>query len=334
MILLVTFLSVLASAAGAEDQPARSSTIEAVSRTPAAVEGLIRAESQSQGEAARLNGAPPANGHAGRLRSSQVGPDSVSDGFQVRPGLISHYVGGGDAAATVTASEVGFLYRDAGPKTDLVVQELVGDKVRHLLVLRDATAPVEHRFRLTSELGRIKLEGTDEGGVRVLLAETWIDPTVVDEEQVYRPPGEVTDDVELAYIKPPWAYDAAGNEIQTFYRIEGDTIVQEVHHAQAASYPVIADPTYVCGWVTCTIWFNRNETNLIASFGAGATAIVCAPFGGIAAAFCGVVGVYYQGTANYHFNRGGCLYLRYYRYWAPPPANLPWAGGHYGGRCN
>lgn len=69
----------------------------------------------------------------------------------------------------------------------------------------------------------------------------------------------------VAIVEAPWATDAAGQPVPTHYDIEGDTLVQVVHHAGAA-YPVVADPNVVrnCGTLTCTWYWSVAATHRLA----------------------------------------------------------------------
>ena len=68
------------------------------------------------------------------------------------------------------------------------------------------------------------------------------------------------DGFTIGAFKAPWARAADGTVVETSYTVEGQTIVQSVATADEALYPVVADPEFVWGWVTGTIYFNRAET--------------------------------------------------------------------------
>lgn len=42
----------------------------------------------------------------------------------------------------------------------------------------------------------------------------------------------------------PWARDAAGADVPTWYEVRGSTLAQVVEHSASYAYPVVADPTY------------------------------------------------------------------------------------------
>jgi hypothetical protein len=102
-------------------------------------------------------------------------------------------------------------------------------------------------------------------------------------------------------VAAPWAKDANGADVPTYYRLEGTTIVQVVSH-QAATYPVTADPSvkFDCSWtyVTCSFYLSRSlvksiwneidrwtNTSLAAMAAAGAK--LCAPAGPEGSIACG-----------------------------------------------
>ena len=45
-------------------------------------------------------------------------------------------------------------------------------------------------------------------------------------------------------VPAPWAYDAEGNEVPSWYTISGDTLTLNVDHSAVEAYPVVADPWY------------------------------------------------------------------------------------------
>lgn len=67
---------------------------------------------------------------------------------------------------------------------------------------------------------------------------------------------------------PPWARDAAGTDVKTWYELEGHTLVQQVAPTDSAVYPVVADPSwgysrifnvhtsYLNAWAQLTRCFN------------------------------------------------------------------------------
>lgn len=94
----------------------------------------------------------------------------------------------------------------------------------------------------------------------------------------------------INYLNAPWARDANGVGLPTFYSVDGNVVTQHVNTAGAA-FPVVADPTTGCGLGWCSVYFNREETKGIAAGGAtavGAITAGCALVNKILGAACAI----------------------------------------------
>ncbi len=107
--------------------------------------------------------------------------------------------------------------------------------------------------------------------------------------------------VPVGLFKQPWARDANGDEVKTYFELDGSTLIQHVDSVDPSAYPVYADPDFDAGYFSSTIYFNRSETSVIcsggiASFGAfirsGVASFVTGPLvAAIVAAAATVVGL-------------------------------------------
>lgn len=166
------------------------------------------------------------------------------------------------------------------------------------------------------------VQATNDGGVRML---TVIDNSNASTKYDYKiavPSGgtiKVTTDggavvldnakQVIAVVEKPWAKDANGALVQTYFTTNGQTLTQVIKHdTHGVAYPVTADPRFSWGWSGVTVYFNRSETAFIGR--AGGTALGALGLGGLAVGF----GV--QETASWGANRGYCLAV-YKPYWAP-----------------
>jgi hypothetical protein len=150
-----------------------------------------------------------------------------------------------------------------------------------LVVIDGADAPSEYRFDMSVPAGAT-LVATADGGAEVVGAD-----------------GQV-----VAGVAPAWALDADGQPVPTRYRIEGTTLVQVIDH-HGAAYPVVGDPKYTWGWVTGTVYLNRNETNKLI-LGTAITAIITYGFGG----WAGGIPASVSAVATYHYNEGRCVKVK------------------------
>ncbi|WP_223623994.1 hypothetical protein [Microbacterium sp. EST19A] len=103
----------------------------------------------------------------------------------------------------------------------------------------------------------------------------------------------------VADIAVPWATDAAGAAVETYYVADGGVLTQVVEHqSSGATYPVVADPTFDSpNVIQVRVRFNRAETasiaiggwgGVIGSGNCGAMAAVCAIASGTLAYQAGV----------------------------------------------
>lgn len=92
--------------------------------------------------------------------------------------------------------------------------------------------------------------------------------------------------IELA-IGSPWAYDANGTPVKTYYSVSGNSLIQVVEHtAENVVYPVVADPIFLAPWVVrCLVGIGLNSVQITNIASRGTTAAILAA-GGYAALRC------------------------------------------------
>lgn len=171
------------------------------------------------------------------------------------------------------------------------VQANEDGSVRMTTIIDDPTAPTEYEYEIGVE-GEFHLQKAinDEGKEGVL---------VMNAEQT-----EV-----LKLVSPAWALDADGNEVETYFEIRGNKLVQVVNHnVEGVVYPVTADPRIEYHWWGRIVRYNRHETLQIAhGHNLWGLAAPLVPWGGYPLGV--VVGMLsFRGWAIQRMhNRGNCL---------------------------
>lgn len=92
-----------------------------------------------------------------------------------------------------------------------------------LTVIDNTAAPVEYTYSITvPDGGRVEL--TSDGGAVVL----------------------DTQDQPIALVQTPWATDAVGSSVATYFTTDGSSLTQHIiHNVEGISYPVAADPFWI-----------------------------------------------------------------------------------------
>lgn len=186
-------------------------------------------------------------------------------------------------------------FRDEASDTTAVVQPLVTNGVRMILTMGSADSPTRYEFDLGDSSELVELSIAPNGGVQV----------------------SDTSGGDLGFIAPPWAMDANGDPVPTHYELDGNQLVQVVDH-HGATYPVIADPSFQgdCGYVTCTLRFNREATRNArdASWLVTAGGTMCSAFTAAAPPCLLVVvpqAVVFAVAAGRYYEDGDCLKIKF-----------------------
>lgn len=131
----------------------------------------------------------------------------------------------------VLASEVGeglFVYADAEQVVDHALQIHVDGGFQAMVVIKDSSAPDTYAYPLDLPDGA-SAELQDDGSIDIVSTE-----------------GEL-----IGRFNAPWAKDALGRPVPTFYTLEDGAIVQHVDLSQVSAFPVVADPDGWIGWARC-----------------------------------------------------------------------------------
>ena len=60
---------------------------------------------------------------------------------------------------------------------------------------------------------------------------------------------------QLGQVAPPWAVDAAGNDVATHFEVDGTIVTQIVeHNVPGVTYPVVADPWIAAAALIAAAW--------------------------------------------------------------------------------
>lgn len=224
-------------------------------------------------------------------------PADPSDGISLDLGKAGSLNIGLPAADTASSAqliggEVTYDNND-GSKTTPVVPADGGLQI--LTTIEEAGAPTTYEYDFAAQGEPVVLALLEGGGVLV----------------------SDSDGVVINLLAAPWAFDATGAAVPTWYSVDGNVLTQHVQHAGAA-YPVVADPRLTCDALFCTVVLSKAETQTVASHGGTAAAIMgaaCALLGTVVAgALCAAGASWAQGTASDALAQGRCLGVRKFHY--------------------
>ncbi len=208
------------------------------------------------------------------------------------------------AASDATVVADGTVAYPASNGSASAVQATEDGGVRMLTIIDNATAPTEYPYTVTVPNGG-HIELAAEGGA-----------IIIDNE------GNT-----ITVIDTPWAKDANGMSVQTWFTTDGQTLTQHViHNVEGVAYPVNADPRF-WRWYGWDYQYNRNQTNnIMFGWGLGAVAALAVPEPTLSKALAGALGAS-TAYANWVYNRGGCL--RSTTLWS----GQTFTSHYYGGYC-
>ena len=216
----------------------------------------------------------------------------------------------GHSEKAVVTEDGAVIYEDVADDTDLIVRPQVDGGVRIITVIDGPEAPERFEFEVEIEDDQEMVVGAD-GSVAILQ----------DDREV------------VAWIPAAWAYDADGVPVDAGYSVEGSTLNLHVAHRATNNYPVVADPKFTWGWVSGTVYFDKNETRVVAGgMAVTATGLASLPTGVTQLLASQFFALWLWAYAAVY--RGICLKIRWGLTWG-------WSGmipgvspGHYrGGNC-
>ncbi|MBI2411579.1 MAG: hypothetical protein HYV32_06840, partial [Candidatus Kerfeldbacteria bacterium] len=134
----------------------------------------------------------------------------------------------------------------------------------------------------------------------------------------------------IAFVNIPWAKDAAGNDVETYFTTDGQTLTQHIiHNVEGITYPVTADPR-IRKWYGWDFELNRSQTyNLkynatVASIIFGVAGAI--PAAGLPSAILGGAIALNANQIDWIYGRGGCVKISVTYGWL-------WYSAYYGGNC-
>ncbi|MFC4336049.1 hypothetical protein [Salininema proteolyticum] len=127
------------------------------------------------------------------------------------------------------------VYQEASDSTDLAAQVSEDSSLSLLTVLNDETASSEQTYTLNLPAGAEAVP-TERGGFEIVMKSEGVE-------------------LNLGTIEAPWAEDANGEEVETYYEIDGDQLTQYIETNENTMFPVVADPKVTFGWgVYLNMW--------------------------------------------------------------------------------
>lgn len=125
-----------------------------------------------------------------------------------------------------------------------------------------------------------------------------------------------SDSEPYTLINSPWAKDATGKDLSTYYEISGNQVTQIVVPDADTSYPIVSDPRVNWGIVSGHIYFSKEETRRMAAGAAAVAAIspfwfaVPPPLGQQLAIWWGGHSILISGWATAAHAQNKCLSLK------------------------
>ena len=211
----------------------------------------------------------------------------------------------GSPGEAKVATDGSVVFERVHKDTDLILQAQKDTGVRMIAMLHGPDAPTRLNFGFKAT-GTEKAILNQDGSVAI----------VGDNNSV------------ISILPASWAYDSAGNDVSSWYTIEGDTLVLNIDLDPSLEYPVIADPQFTWGTISGTAYFNRQETQDVAGTAAVVVGMLVPylppPFNGLVAWYVGTIGIWAA-----YADDDECLKIKYGFTWSWGGLTPGLSPGHY-----
>lgn len=151
-------------------------------------------------------------------------PKDASKGISVESPLVDFHIAiPRSEDARFAGTEGNYVVFDNGDGSSTAVSSHSDESLTIISIIEGESAPDRFTYSY-SGLGQLRQDPTD-GGV-----------TIWQQGQ------------QVGYFLSPWAFDAAGREVPTWYEVHGSKLTQVVDHSMGGwTYPITADPTQNMG---------------------------------------------------------------------------------------
>ena len=118
-------------------------------------------------------------------------------------------------------TDMGVVFDVPGKDADVLVHPTATGELRALISIESPLAPERYAFPIAGDVARIAL---DKAGGAVAMDASG---------------------VAIAYAPAPWAVDANGTRVPTFFEVDGTTLYQVIRHrGREYTYGVVGDPAW------------------------------------------------------------------------------------------
>jgi hypothetical protein len=134
--------------------------------------------------------------------------------------------------ATISTTEGQVIY--ISDKVDVVVQGIEGG-IRQVINIKNNEAPTAYNFPIEIQKG-YSFKLNNKGGVDIINNKGQIESAILS----------------------PWAKDAEGKDIKTWYTLDRNILTQHIDTTNAI-HPILADPVYCSQYVSWSGWIRRGS---------------------------------------------------------------------------
>ena len=213
----------------------------------------------------------------------------------------------------ITNSHVTTVYTNSKFHTTTAIQATVDGVQQAILLNSKAASP---KFNISFRLPKgAKLVSNNAGGYNVIIMNSLSGVTSAGESF-----SGITSTVQIASINAPWAKDATGKALPTYFKYNGNSLTQVIK-TKGATYPITADPKVKwVHWHEPELLFNHTETGrgrnrgyLLGLAGMICAAVAAESFGTLAGGCCVFAAevITISSVASNAYFDGRCLALRY-----------------------
>lgn len=145
-------------------------------------------------------------------------------------------------------TDEGTIIYDSDEDVNIAIQSLqeengdvVYDALRTMITIKNAEAPKEFAFKFNLPQGHQLITAKE-------YYEEYASSVELEEKEQYEEIGNEIyvlnkDNIILQTIDPAWAKDKNGNDVNSYYRIRGNELIQVVEFHENSCFPIVADPT-------------------------------------------------------------------------------------------